>query len=205
MATSKKTAVKSGARKSGRPAKKPAAKKKAPAPGKKVEVPKPAKPVAAAASRPSAAGRPASKGAAPAVRPRVAEPAPAAKRPRKSGPPRTVAVTAGSPAASKLGTKWNCFRCGAKFYDLNKPEPLCPKCGADQRQRPKVSASSPSQPAAPRRPPRPIAPLLDDEDDGTVRYEEEFDLGVRTEPDETDEELFPPGEIDDEEPFEEEP
>jgi hypothetical protein len=46
--------------------------------------------------------------------------------------------------------------------------------------------------------------LLDDEDDGTVRYEEEFDLGVRTEPDEGDEDLFPPGELDDEEPFEEE-
>jgi len=204
MATSKKTAVKSSAGKSGRPAKKPAAKKKAPAPAKKVEAPKPRKPVAAA-SRAPAASRPAPKEAAAAARSRAPEPAPPAKRPRKSGPPRTVAVTAGSPAASKLGTKWNCFRCGAKFYDLNKPEPLCPKCGADQRQRPKVSASSPSQPAAPRRPPRPIAPLLDDEDDGTVRYEEEFDLGVRTEPDETDEELFPPGEIDDEEPFEEEP
>lgn len=33
-----------------------------------------------------------------------------------------------------LGTKWECFSCGVKFYDLGRPEPLCPKCGADQRQ-----------------------------------------------------------------------
>jgi uncharacterized protein (TIGR02300 family) len=33
-----------------------------------------------------------------------------------------------------LGTKWECFSCGAKFYDFGRPEPLCPKCGADQRQ-----------------------------------------------------------------------
>lgn len=209
MATSKKTALKSSAKKSGRPEKKPAAKKKAPVVAKKAEAPvKPAKP-AAAASRPGAtpaartATRPSAKETT-AVRPRAPEPAPAAKRPRKSGPPRTVAVTVGSPAASKLGTKWNCFQCGVKFYDLNKPEPLCPKCGADQRLRPKVAANAPAQPAAPRRPPRPIAPLLDDEDDGTVRYEEEFDLGVRTEPEDAEEDLFPSGELEDEEPFEEE-
>ena len=211
MATSKKTVVKSSAKKSGRPEKKPAAKKKAPVAAKKAEATaKPAKPVAPAgrtSASPAARGsaRPSAKEAMTAIRPRAPEPPPSAKRPRKSGPPRTVAVTVGSPAASKLGSKWNCFQCGAKFYDLNKPEPLCPKCGADQRQRPKVSASSPPQPSAPRRPPRPIAPLLDDEDDGAVRYEEEFDLGVRTEPEDADEDLFPPGEIDDEEPFEEEP
>ena len=107
-------------------------------------------------------------------------------------------------AKPELGIKRLCANCGAKFYDLNKPEPLCPKCGADQRHRPKTSSSAASPPPPQKRPPRPIAPLLDDEDDGSVRYEEEFDLGVRTEPDETDEELFPPGELEDEEPFEEE-
>ena len=38
--------------------------------------------------------------------------------------------------AKDLGTKHLCFKCGTKFYDLNKAEPLCPKCGADQRQSP---------------------------------------------------------------------
>jgi uncharacterized protein (TIGR02300 family) len=36
--------------------------------------------------------------------------------------------------AKDLGTKHVCFKCGAKFYDLKKPDPICPKCGADQRE-----------------------------------------------------------------------
>jgi len=32
-----------------------------------------------------------------------------------------------------LGKKYTCYSCHTKFYDLGKPEPLCPKCGADQR------------------------------------------------------------------------
>ncbi len=38
--------------------------------------------------------------------------------------------------AKDLGTKHTCFKCQTKFYDLKKPEPICPKCGADQRQSP---------------------------------------------------------------------
>ena len=33
----------------------------------------------------------------------------------------------------KLGNKYECFNCGAKFYDMGKGEPVCPKCGADQK------------------------------------------------------------------------
>ena len=36
----------------------------------------------------------------------------------------------------KLGQRWVCYECAARFYDLNRPEPLCPKCQADQRQSP---------------------------------------------------------------------
>jgi len=39
-------------------------------------------------------------------------------------------------AAKDLGTKYTCFKCSAKFYDMKKPEPICPKCGADQRESP---------------------------------------------------------------------
>jgi uncharacterized protein (TIGR02300 family) len=39
-------------------------------------------------------------------------------------------------AGKDLGTKHVCFKCGTRFYDLKKPEPICPKCGADQRQSP---------------------------------------------------------------------
>jgi predicted nucleic acid-binding Zn-ribbon protein len=34
---------------------------------------------------------------------------------------------------ASLGKKYTCYSCHTKFYDLGKPEPLCPKCGANQR------------------------------------------------------------------------
>lgn len=33
----------------------------------------------------------------------------------------------------KLGNKFDCYSCGTKFYDLGKSEPICPKCGANQK------------------------------------------------------------------------
>jgi len=39
-----------------------------------------------------------------------------------------------------LGTKHTCFKCSTKFYDLKKPAPVCPKCGANQRDSPAVKA-----------------------------------------------------------------
>jgi uncharacterized protein (TIGR02300 family) len=38
----------------------------------------------------------------------------------------------------KLGHKWVCFGCGSKFYDLNRPEPLCPRCGKCQNDAPVI-------------------------------------------------------------------
>lgn len=38
--------------------------------------------------------------------------------------------------AKNLGTKYVCYKCGTKFYDMKKPDPICPKCGADQRESP---------------------------------------------------------------------
>ena len=37
---------------------------------------------------------------------------------------------------AKLGTRYVCFQCGTRFYDLNRPAPLCPECSADQREAP---------------------------------------------------------------------
>ena len=31
-----------------------------------------------------------------------------------------------------LGKRFKCYKCGMKFYDLGKPQPLCPSCGANQ-------------------------------------------------------------------------
>ena len=33
---------------------------------------------------------------------------------------------------SEVGAKYKCYKCGCKFYDLGKPEALCPQCGEDQ-------------------------------------------------------------------------
>jgi len=38
--------------------------------------------------------------------------------------------------AKDLGSKHICFKCGTKFYDMRKPEAVCPKCGADQKDSP---------------------------------------------------------------------
>ena len=35
---------------------------------------------------------------------------------------------------ANLGKKYTCYSCHTKFYDLGKPLPICPKCGADQRE-----------------------------------------------------------------------
>jgi uncharacterized protein (TIGR02300 family) len=44
--------------------------------------------------------------------------------------------------AKDLGTKHTCWKCGTKFYDLKKPAPACPKCGADPRQAPVTKGPS---------------------------------------------------------------
>jgi hypothetical protein len=88
-------------------------------------------------------------------------------------PQRTPGVP---PPSSRLGTKWECFSCGAKFYDLNKPEPLCPKCEANQLERPKVAREV--KPRVVPRTSRAMAPLLDEDEDAMVAKKEELDLGV---------------------------
>jgi uncharacterized protein (TIGR02300 family) len=58
--------------------------------------------------------------------------------------------------ARDLGRKHDCFKCGTKFYDLKKPAPICPKCGADQRERPAQRGPSPA--AEKKRAPAPVEP-----------------------------------------------
>jgi uncharacterized protein (TIGR02300 family) len=73
--------------------------------------------------------------------------------------------------AKELGTKYVCFKCGTRFYDLKKAAPVCPKCGADQRESPAVKA-----PAAEKRraPPRPVvAPVVEEVEAEVVEEGEE--------------------------------
>ena len=41
------------------------------------------------------------------------------------------------PLPPEFGKKHTCFKCGHKFYDLNKPDPICPQCQANQLEMPK--------------------------------------------------------------------
>ena len=95
---------------------------------------------------------------------------------------------------SQYGTKFVCYKCECKFYDLNKPTPLCPKCGADQRQAPKVPDPSKAH-KAPKRAPVPVVPeVVEDvpaEDAEAMDFEDdEFPAagGKRREPAEGEEE-----------------
>jgi len=48
-----------------------------------------------------------------------------------------------------LGKKYECFNCGTKFYNLGKPEAICPKCGANQKDA--RAAEAPPPPPRPAR------------------------------------------------------
>ena len=43
------------------------------------------------------------------------------------------------PKNPNLGNRFVCFRCGTKFYDLNRSPSLCPDCGADQADAPSLN------------------------------------------------------------------
>lgn len=78
--------------------------------------------------------------------------------------------------AKDLGSKHVCFKCGAKFYDLKKPDPICPKCGADQREataKPEGRRSRLS--AVPKivEPVEPVEKETDDEDEEEEEVEED--------------------------------
>lgn len=59
--------------------------------------------------------------------------------------------------AKDLGTKHTCFKCGTRFYDLKKPAPVCPKCGANQRESPALKP--PSAAERKRATPKPSPPV----------------------------------------------
>ena len=64
--------------------------------------------------------------------------------------------------AKDLGTKHTCFKCQTKFYDFRKPVPVCPKCGADQRESPALKAP-PERRSRAAKPVEPVVPEVDEE------------------------------------------
>ena len=95
----------------------------------------------------------------------------------------------------ELGNKFECFSCGAKFYDLGKLEPICPKCGANQRDAKKQDAHHESSHAKRRKREEPVRAVEEvDEEVLAPAADEEFG----------DEEIErPEGVPDDDEPEEE--
>jgi hypothetical protein len=96
--------------------------------------------------------------------PKVSKPAAPKKRPAAAKGRPSVSDIAQGPPKPGLGLKWSCFSCGAKFYDLGKPDPVCPKCGSDQRDRPLVSDKPAPTPAPKRATLQPMARYLDDDE-----------------------------------------
>ena len=79
-----------------------------------------------------------------------------------------------------LGKKYECFNCGTKFYNLGKPEALCPKCGANQKNAKNEDAPAPA-PRPPRRPaileppPNPDEPAAEFGEEGPAPEEDDSD------------------------------
>jgi hypothetical protein len=93
--------------------------------------------------------------------------------------------------AKDLGTKHTCWKCETKFYDLRKAIPLCPKCGADQRESPALKAPVKEvKKAAPSKPAKIREPLLDEvqEDEDLLPEDEDGETEEGLE-DEDEEEL----------------
>ena len=82
----------------------------------------------------------------------------------------------------KLGTKFECYSCGTKFYDLGKSEPVCPKCGSNQKDVASSDTPAASQASRRRRKAEVVGKAIEVDDDEPIA-----DL---------DEEIVPDAEID---------
>jgi hypothetical protein len=102
----------------------------------------------------------------------------------------------------ELGKKYTCYSCHTKFYDLGKPVPICPKCGADQRDAVEAPVAAPSR----SRSSRPAAPVVIEEpvEEPDFAAEPETGGGVVEAEAEEEEELVVATEEREEEPEEEE-
>jgi uncharacterized protein (TIGR02300 family) len=94
--------------------------------------------------------------------------------------------------AKDLGNKHVCFKCSTKFYDLKKPEPICPKCGADQRESPALKPAPEGRRGRLAAVPKVVEPVEAEEPETPAEEEEE----VESFPDE-EEEVDTAGEDDD--------
>jgi hypothetical protein len=67
-----------------------------------------------------------------------------------------------------LGKKYECYNCHTKFYNLGRPDAICPKCGANQK-----AAKLDDAPAPAPRPPRRSVLMEPIPDESTNEFGEE--------------------------------
>ena len=79
--------------------------------------------------------------------------------------------------ATDLGNKFVCFKCSTKFYDMKKPDPLCPKCGTDQRESPALKAPSEGRRGRLSAAPKVIEPTPEPDEAEASEDEEEAEFG----------------------------
>ena len=70
-----------------------------------------------------------------------------------------------------LGKKYTCYSCHTKFYDLGKAVPICPKCGADQRDAEDAPVVTSSRSRGVRAAPAPVVVEEPVEEDFTADAE----------------------------------
>ena len=75
----------------------------------------------------------------------------------------------------KLGSKYDCYNCGTKFYDLGKPEPVCPKCGANQKDAVTSESQAASQSSRRRRKAETAKPIDLEEEEAPIEAVEVAD------------------------------
>jgi uncharacterized protein (TIGR02300 family) len=92
----------------------------------------------------------------------------------------------------ELGSKYICFRCETKFYDLGRLEPICPRCGANQKEAKKHDLAL-AEAAALKKRRREEASFLDEELDESAEealgFGDELDEEAEDLEDEVDEEM----------------
>ena len=88
----------------------------------------------------------------------------------RQDPGRVVLIRRQTVAKLEWGNRYTCFSCGCKYYDLNRSEPVCPRCGSDPREA--VLAAKTTQRA------RRAASNPDEEDSDRGDLDDTSDVGV---------------------------
>ena len=90
---------------------------------------------------------------------------------------------------ARLGTRYTCFQCQTKFYDLNRPTPTCPECDTDQSDAPVQDIKSLLSKGGGRKrklPPPDEEPVKAKTDDDDEEGEEDDEIGLLGDSDDDD-------------------